>query len=42
MLKEGLSQAEIAELLGINKSNVSRAKKRAQSQGLFVDTVAIP
>lgn len=42
MLKEGLSQTEIAELLGINKSNVSRAKKRAQSQGLLVDTVAIP
>ena len=42
LLKEGLSQIEIAETLGINKSNVSRAKKKAQALGLLIDTVSIP
>jgi putative DNA primase/helicase len=35
LLKEGFSQVEVAEILGINKSNVSRAKKKAESLGLF-------
>lgn len=34
-LNEGLQQHEIAELLGINKGTVSRAKKKAQEQGLL-------
>lgn len=42
LLKEGLSQVEVAEILGINKSNVSRAKKKAEALGLFQDSVTIP
>lgn len=42
LLQEGLSQVEVAEILGINKSNVSRARKKAQEQGLLVDVATIP
>lgn len=36
LLREGLSQQEIAEELGLHKSNVSRAVKRAKASGLNV------
>ena len=36
LANDGLKQHEIAEELGINKSNVSRAMKKAREQGLLV------
>ena len=35
LAKEGLSQKEVAEELGIHKSNVSRAWKKAEATGLL-------
>jgi len=35
MLEEGLTQKEIAEELGLNKSTISRAVKRAHAHGLI-------
>jgi putative DNA primase/helicase len=35
LLRDGLSQSEIAEELGINKSNVSRHARKAKEQGLI-------
>ena len=40
LASEGLSQKEIAEVLGINKSNVSRALKRAREKGLIEEKVS--
>jgi putative DNA primase/helicase len=42
LLKEGLSQVEVAEQLGINKSSVSRAKKKAESLGLCTVKANMP
>jgi len=36
LLNEGVPQREIAEMLGIAKGSVSKAKKRAEKQGLLV------
>jgi DNA-binding MarR family transcriptional regulator len=35
LLNEGVPQSEIAEALGITRSGVTKAKKRAEAQGLL-------
>lgn len=42
LLNEGIPQHEIAEILGIAKGTVSKAKKKAQDQGLLSVTVTVP
>ena len=37
LLNEGVQQSEIAELLGVTKGAVSKAKKRAQNKGLLAN-----
>jgi DNA-binding transcriptional regulator LsrR (DeoR family) len=38
LANEGLTQAEIVEELGIHKSNVSRAWRKAKNEGLLHNT----
>lgn len=42
LLKEGIPQHEIAEMLGVAKGTVSKAKKKAQELGLFTPAVSVP